>query len=216
MTQTGDPPNPPDPQQAPGPAYTPPPAYPPSQGGYPGYPAAVGYAEQRRGTPGMLIAVGVILLVLAVLALLWALLFVLYGALLGSVTNVIQSNPGQFNLNVTDVNGLMDSIRPILIGMAVFTLLVAIGHGAAGIGVLGRRGWARITGLVLGGLGLALNVIGLAVVLIGLADARPLTQNGLTIDPLPSLIVAIAVLGTFAVAYGFVVFALARRGADFR
>jgi len=110
----------------------------------------------------------------------------------------------------------MDSIRPILIGMAVFTLVVAIGHGAAGIGVLGGRGWARITGLVLGGLGLALNLIGLVVVLIGLADAHPITQNGITVDPLPSLIVTVVVLGAFAIAYGFVVFALARRGADFR
>jgi hypothetical protein len=224
MTQSGDPRNPSDPEQPPDAGYTPPTDTPASTGysqtpGYPpapAYPAAPGYGAAPQGTPGTLIAVGVILLVFAVLALLWALLFFLYGALLGSFTGVVQNNPGQFNFSAADMSSLVDSMRPILIGLAVFALLVALAHAAAGIGVLGRRGWARLTGLVLGGLGLAINLLIVAVTLIGLPSARQVTQNGITIDTRSSLIIAIVIFGVFAVTYGFVVFALARRGADFR
>jgi hypothetical protein len=210
MIQPGDQPNPPTPDSASTRGYAPPPGYPPT------YPPAPGYAAAPRpGTPGSLIAAGVVLLVLAVLALLWTILFGLYGAMIGSVTSVIQNNPGRFNLNVSDVSGLMDSLRPVLIGLAVVALLVALGHAAAGIGVIGRRGWARITGLVLGGLGLAVNLLALVVILIGFGSARSVTDNGITVDPVPGLITGTVIFAAFALAYGFVVMTLARRGADF-
>ncbi|MDP9271633.1 MAG: hypothetical protein M3P14_11805 [Chloroflexota bacterium] len=211
MIQPGDQPNAPTPDSASRSGYTPPPGYPPT------YPPATGYpgAPRRPGTPGSLIAAGVVLLVLAVLALLWAILFGLYGAMIGSVTSVIQNNPERFNLNVSDVSGLMDSLRPVLIGLAVVAVLVALGHAAAGIGVIGRRGWARITGLVLGGLGLAVNLLALVVILIGFGSARPVTNNGITVDPVPTLITGTVIVAAFALAYGFVVMTLARRGADF-
>lgn len=186
----------------------PPPVYPPP--GYPPYASA-----PRPGTPGMLIATGVVLLVLAVLALLWCLLFIVYGALLGSIGSTIQNNPGDFTFNVGDTRAVLDAMGPVLVGLGVFALLVALAHGAAGIGVIGRRSWARIAGLVLGGLGLTLNLLGLALSVIGLASARPVTQNGITFDPAPSFLVGVVVLLVFAAAYGFVVVALARRGADF-
>ena len=191
----------------PSPAY-PSPAYPP---GYPPY----AVAAPRPGTPGILIATGVVLLVLAVLALLWCLLFVVYGALIGSIGSTIDNPADNFSFSVGDTRAVLDAIGPVLIGLGVFALLVALAHAAAGIGVIRRRGWARIAGLVLGGLGLTLNLLGLALALIGLGSARPLTENGITVDPLPSLVAGIVVLLAFTLAYGFVVVALARRGADF-
>src|ERR1700675_3900148 len=120
MIQPGDQPNPPPPDSSSTPGYTPPPGYPPTYLPATGHPAA----PSRPGTPGSLIAAGVVLLVLAVLALLWAILFGLYGAMIGSGTSVIQNNPERFNLNVSDVSGLMESLRPVLIGLAVVALLV--------------------------------------------------------------------------------------------
>jgi hypothetical protein len=198
------------------PAPAPAPGYPPGAG----YPPAPAYGSPipRPGTPGILIAAGVVLLVLAVLLLLWCVLFVIEGAMLGSIGNSIQNNPDAFNFNSfnsVDVRDLMDTMRPVFIGFAGVALLVALAHGAAGIGVIGRRGWARITGFVLGGLGLALNLLGLILTLIGARSARPITSNGVTIDPLPTLLGGVIVFGVFALAYGFVVLALARRGADF-
>lgn len=178
---------------------------------YPPYP----YPTPRPGTPGLLIATGVVLLVLAVLAFLWCLLFFVYGALVGSIGSTIENTTTSFTFSVGDTRAMVDAMGPVLVGLGVFALIVALAHGAAGIGVIGRRGWARITGLVLGGLGLVLNLLGLAVGLIGLASARPVIENGLTFDPAPSIVVGIAVLVVFAAAYGFVVVALARRGADF-
>ena len=191
-----------------------PPAYPPPGYAPPAY-QPYAYAAPRRGTPGMLIATGVVLLVLAVLALLWALLFALYGALIGSIGSAIESNPGAFDFSTGDFQGMFDAMRPVLFGLAAFALLVALAHGAAGIGVIGRRAWARITGLVLGGLGLALNVLGIVVTLLGFGSAEPVIRNGITVDPVPSLVLVVVVLTVFAAAYGFVVVALARRGADF-
>ena len=122
------------------------------------------------------------LLVLAVLAFLWCLLFVVYGALIGSIGSTIENNATSFTFSVGDTRAMLDAMGPVLIGLGVFALLVAIAHGAAGIGVIGRRGWARITGLVLGGLGLTLNLLGLALSVIGLAGARPVTENDITFD----------------------------------
>jgi hypothetical protein len=211
MTQPIDPGTtpPPEPTQA---AYTPPPVPAPQAYGYP--PGAYSPAA-RPGTPGVIIATGVVLLVLAVLALLWALLFAVYGVLLGSIGSAIQTNTNTFPLSDGNLQDVLDTMRPVIIAIAVFALLVSLAHGAAGIGVIGRRGWARIAGLVLGGLGLALNLLGAVVALIGLGDAHIVTQNGLTYDPAAAALVGVVICVAFAVAYGFVVLTLARRGADF-
>ena len=50
----------------------------------------------RPNTPGVVIASGVILLALAVLALLWTALFFVYGALVTSISSMVQSNPDEF------------------------------------------------------------------------------------------------------------------------
>ena len=87
---------------------------------------------------------------------------------------------------------------------------------AAGIGVLGRRGWARITGLVLASLGLAGKLIGLILVLVGAGTTRrELLQNGVVVDPVPSLIFGAIIFVSFGAAYFFVLITLARRGRVF-
>src|SRR5437016_6759740 len=150
----------------------------------------------RPNTPGVVIASGVILLALAVLALLWTALFFVYGALVTSISSMVQSNPGEFGS--INFGPMAEAMRPILYAVAFVFFCIAAAHLAAGIGVLGRRSWARITGLVLAVLGLAGNVIGLILVLVGAATTRrELLQIGVLVDRVASVIVGAIVLVSF-------------------
>jgi len=170
-------------------------------------------AVVRAHTPGVVIASGVILLALAVLALLWTVLFFVYGALITSISSMVQSNPDVFGSPDTIS---LEALRPVFYALAFVVFCIAVAHLAAGIGVLGRRGWARITGLVLAGLGLAGNLIGLILVLVGAGTTRrELLQNGVVVDPVPGLIFGAVIFVTFGTAYFFVLITLARRGRVF-
>ena len=95
-------------------------------------------------------------------------------------------------------------------------VVIAAAHLAAGIGVLGRRSWARITGLVLAVLGLAANLIGLISVLVGAGATRQqLLRNGVVLDPIPGIVFGAVIFVSFGAAYFFVLITLARRGRDF-
>jgi len=167
----------------------------------------------RPHTPGVVIAAGVILLALAVLALLWTVLFFVYGALITSISSMVQSNPDLFG----SPNSIsLEALRPVFYALAFVIFCIAVAHLAAGIGVLGRRSWARITGLVLASLGLAGNLIGLILVLVGAGTTRrELLQNGVVVDPVPSLIFGAIIFVSFGAAYFFVLITLARRGRVF-
>jgi hypothetical protein len=185
----------------------------PAAGGEPvAYQAAP--AVVRSTTPGVVIASGVILLALAVLALLWTALFFVYGALITSISSAVQSNPDQFGS--IQFGPMAEAMRPVLYAIAFVVFCLAVTHLAAGIGVLGRRGWARITGLVLAVLGLAANLIGLISVLVSAGTTRQqLLRNGVVVDPVPGLVLGAAIFITFGAAYFFVLITLARRGRDF-
>jgi len=167
----------------------------------------------RPHTPGVVIASGVILLALAVLALLWTVLFFVYGALITSISSIVQSNPEQFGSPGTIS---IEALRPVFYALAFVIFCIAVAHLAAGIGVLGRRAWARITGLVLAVLGLAGNLIGLILVLVGAGTTRrDLLQNGVVVDPVPGFIFGAVIFVSFGAAYFFVLITLARRGRVF-
>ncbi len=168
----------------------------------------------RPNTPGVVIAAGVILLALAVLALLWTALFFVYGALINSISSVVQSNPDEFGS--INFGPMAEAMRPVLYGVAFIFFCIAAAHLAAGIGVLGRRSWARITGLVLAVLGLAANLIGLISVLVGAGATRQqLLRNGVVLDPIPGIVFGAVIFVSFGAAYFFVLITLARRGRDF-
>ena len=168
----------------------------------------------RPNTPGVVIASGVILLALAVLALLWTALFFVYGALVTSISSMVQSNPDEFgSINFAP---MAEAMRPVLYGVAFVFFCIAAAHLAAGIGVLGRRSWARITGLVLAVLGLGANLIGLISVLVSAGTTRQqLLRNGIVVDPIPGLVFGAVIFISFGAAYFFVLITLARRGRDF-
>ena len=168
----------------------------------------------RPHAPGVVIACGVILLVLAVLALLWTVLFFVYGALITSITSAVQSDPGQFGS--VQFGPVAEAMRPVIYGVAFVIFCLALAHFAAGIGVLGRRGWARITGLVLAVLGLGANLIGLVSILASAGSTRQqLLSSGVEVDPVPGIVLAAVVFLSFGAAYFFVLITLARRGRDF-
>ena len=170
-------------------------------------------AVTRPRAPGVVIACGVILLVLAVLALLWTVLFFVYGALITSITSAVQSDP---NFGSVQFGPMAEAMRPVLYGVAFVIFCLALAHFAAGIGVLGRRGWARITGLVLAVLGLGANLIGLISILASASSTRQqLLSNGVVVDPVPGIVFAIVIFISFGAAYFFVLITLARRGRDF-
>jgi hypothetical protein len=184
----------------------------PAAGGEPvTYQAAPAVA--RSGAPGVVVASGVILLVLAVLALLWTVLFV-YGALITSISSAVDSNPNEFGS--IQFGPMAEAMRPVLYAVAFIIFCLALAHLAAGIGVLGRRSWARITGLVLAVLGLAANLIGLISVLVSAGSTRQqLLRNGVSVDPVPGIVLGAVIFITFGAAYFFVLITLARRGRDF-
>jgi len=168
----------------------------------------------RPSTPGVVIASGVILLALAVLALLWTVLFFVYGALMTSISSVVQNNPNEFGS--VQFGPMAEAMRPVLNAIAFVGFCIAVAHLAAGIGVLGRRSWARITGLVLAVLGLAGNLIGLISVLVSAGAARrEIQQNGVGVDPVPGLVLGAVIFLSFGAAYFFVLITLARRGRVF-
>jgi hypothetical protein len=168
----------------------------------------------RPNTPGVVIASGVILLALAVLALLWTALFFVYGALITSISSVVQSNPAEFGS--INFGPMAEAMRPVLYAIAFVIFCLAAAHLAAGIGVLGRRSWARITGLVLAVLGLAASLIGLISVLVSAGTTRQqLLLNGVVLDPIPGIVLGAVIFVSFGAAYFFVLITLARRGRDF-
>lgn len=177
-------------------------------------PATPPAAMVRPHTPGVVIACGVMLLVLAVLALLWTVLFFVYGALITSITSAVQSDPQAFGS--VQFGSMAEAIRPVLYAVAFVIFVIAIAHLAAGIGVLGRRGWARITGLVLAVLGLGANLIGLISILASASSTRQqLLSNGVVVDPVPGIVLAAAIFISFGASYFFVLITLARRRRDF-
>ena len=86
-------------------------------------------------------------------------------------------------------------LRGLLVVLAVIIRLYGLGELAAGIGILAKRQWARILGLVLA------LIAGLLTTLALLGSARAEDARG---RPVCFLV--------FAIAYWFIVFALATGG----
>ena len=169
-------------------------------------------APTRRSPSGLVLSAAVLLFVLSALAFLWALLFAAYAVLVGSLASFAEDTGGTFGS--VDVPATIEAWRPFIVILAGVALIIAIAHGAAGIGVLRLRLWGRITGLVLGLLGVGINALLLLGTLASLGVGT-IVQNGVEIDPRSGVLLASVIFGTFAAVYLIVTVVLARGGQEF-
>jgi hypothetical protein len=176
-------------------------------------------APSASGASGAVVGAGVILLVIATLLLLFAIVVILAGAMMGQITDL----SGQSGLTEEQANALMTVGRPLIIAFGGVALGLGIAHLLSGIGVLRRRGWARILGLVMSLLGVLFWL--LVLVSSALAATQPipagyLQDSGLTVEEYRSIagagwIVGIAFAAIGLAANGYVVVVLIRRGREF-
>ena len=171
------------------------------------------------GASGGVVAAGVILLVIATLLGIFGILAILGGALIGQISNL----SGQTGLTQEQANALMTVGRTLIVVFGGVALAMGLAHLLSGIGVLRRRGWARILGLVMGVLGVLLWLLVLASSVLAATQPIPagyLQDSGLTIEEYRQIagagwIIGIAFAAIGLAAYTYVVVVLIRRGREF-
>ncbi|PZR63886.1 MAG: hypothetical protein DLM71_03300 [Chloroflexi bacterium] len=162
----------------------------------------------------MLIAIGVILLVLGVLSAIWGLLFLLSQAVMSGLSpnNPAFSTP---ELQGIDMRGMLGAMSAVMVVLAIIALGFAAAHIAAGIGVLRRRGWGRITGMVLAVLGILLDAVVVLSSLASLRQSSALAARSTMIDPTTTVVVVLVVIAVFLAAHVVIVVGLIRSGRHF-
>lgn len=207
--------------EAPTAPYTPVAAYAPAP-----MPAAV---APRRSA--WVTTTAVILLAIGALTGLFSLIMVLVGVVLGSAMGDLMSMSVQSGIagpgspdeaTIEAASGMMTGF---LVAFAVIGIIWAAAHVAAGIGILGGRGWARITGMVLSIIGLVFSVLGLVAMVasIGMTSAmledptlRDMYGSELTPEMMTSgLVVNVLLIAPFAIGYVIALVTLIRSGAYF-
>ncbi len=168
---------------------------------------------------GAVVGAGVILLVIATLLGIFGILAVFAGTIMGQITNL----SGQNGLTEEQANALMTVGRTFIFVFGGVALAIGLAHLVSGIGVLRRRGWARILGLVMSVLGVLLWL--LVLVSSALAGTQPipasvLQDSGLTLEEYRAItgtgwIVGMAFSAVGLVAYTYVMVVLIRRGREF-
>ena len=179
-------------------------------------------AAPQPGVPGSVTAAAVILFVMAALIGLLAAVLLLTSSMMSGFPGDWMLGPGFESVSDPTSDAFMDATAGFLIVFAVIMLGVAVGHVLAGIGVLRRRGWARIVGLVLSALALLLLLLGIAGSLIALAEPIPygvvppgFTEESMRQDAIFGAIFGLVTSGAFLLGYLYVVIVLARRGDVF-
>jgi len=165
------------------------------------------------------VGAGVILLVIATLLGIFGILAIFAGAIMGQITNL----SGQSGLTEEQANALMTVGRTVIIAFGGVALGLGLAHLLSGIGVLRRRGWARILGLVMSVLGVLFWVLVLASSALAATQPIPagyLQDSGLTVEEYRSIagagwIVGMALAAIGLAANGYVVVVLIRRGREF-
>jgi len=173
----------------------------------------------QRGASGAVVGAGVILLVIATLLGIFAIIFFFAGLIIGQMPNFTEET----GLTPEEAEAAMAFGRTFAIAFGGVALAFAVAHLLSGIGVLRRRGWARILGLVLSVLGVLLWLLVLASTIIAATQAIPagyLDNSGMTLEEYRSVervgtIFAIAFTAIGLGAYTFVLIVLVRRGREF-
>jgi hypothetical protein len=176
-------------------------------------------ASGAGGASGGVVAAGVILLVIATLLGIFGILAILGGAMIGQISNL----SGQTGLTEEQVNALMTVGRTFILVLGGVAVAMSLAHLLSGIGVLRRRGWARILGLVMSVLGVLVWL--LVLVSSALAAVQPipagyLQDSGLTVEEYRSIagagwIIGIAFAAIGLAAYTYVLVVVIRRGRAF-
>ena len=172
------------------------------------------------GPSGTVIAAGVILLVIAALAGLLGILALLGGAIMGQVSTLPSGDSG---LTQEQFDAVMSMGRTFVLVFGGVALAIGLAHLMSGIGVLRRRSWARILGLVMSVLGVllwALILVGTLVASGQPVSAAYLADRGLTLEEYQAIartswIVGVSLSGIALAAYTFVVVVLIRQGREF-
>ena len=176
-------------------------------------------AVPQGGASGAVVGAGVILLVIATLLAIFAIFAVFIGLIMGEMPNF----SGDTGLTPEETEAFMNFGRTFVIVFGAVAVAFAVAHLVSGLGVLRRRGWARIVGLVLSVLGVLVWLLILASVAIAATQPIPagyLENSGLTLEEYRSVERVGTIFGiVFAAiglsAYTFVLVVLARRGSEF-
>lgn len=128
-----------EPTQAPPSESAPPPVAPPPMAPPPAPMPAMPAMAVR---PGMVTAAGIVMIVIGALITLFGLLSMLVGGILGGAASGIDFQAPGFG-------GFAGAAAGALIVFALILLAIGILDIVAGANVMGGRGWARITGIVL-------------------------------------------------------------------
>ena len=138
--------------------------------------ALSGSTPTARPLPGSVTAAAVILLIYGVLGSLATLLMLLTVVLFAQLPNMMPSDyfsRGYPGFNEESFGAMMTMGVVFMVAFAVVGALLAAAHVAAGIGVLKRRGWARILGLVVSGLAVVVLILWLAGSVISMSMPFP-------------------------------------------
>jgi hypothetical protein len=187
-------------------------------------PAPVWDAQARPvviegGASGAVVGVGVILLVISTLVGIFSLFAVFAGAIMGEMSGIYRDS----GLTEEQVRMAMGLGRVVILAVGGIGLALAVAHLVSGIGVLRRRGWARILGLVLSVLGVViwgLALVGSVVAAVQPIPAGYLESSGLTIEEYRSFarigtVVGLVITAIALSAYLFILIVLVRRGREF-
>jgi hypothetical protein len=187
------------------PQQTPPPSPPPQSGWaqYQPQPATGWPAE--RGTPGSVIFVGILFILLSLLVGFIGAALLFAGAFLDQMPNLGMPITDPETGEVIDAEVALEMVQGVAVGIGAAILFVALGHLASGIGMLMRKGWARVLGIILAVIG----VLIWGLLLLGSLAAMAQPDTG-------EVIGAVVVTAVVAVIYLLSFIVLVRRGDAFR
>ena len=171
------------------------------------------------GASGAVVGAGVILLVISALVGIFSLFALFAGAIMGEMSGIYRDS----GLTDEQVRIAMGLGRVVILAVGGVGLALAVAHLLSGIGVLRRRGWARILGLVLSVLGVViwgLALVGSTVAAVQPIPAGYLESSGLTIEEYRSFarigtVVGLVITTVALAAYLFILLVLVRRGREF-
>jgi hypothetical protein len=171
------------------------------------------------GASGAVVGAGVTLLVISALVGIFSLFALFAGAIMGQMSGLYRDS----GLTEEQTRLALGLGRIVVLAIGGIGLALAVAHLVSGIGVLRRRGWARILGLVLSVLGVViwgLALVGSVVTAVQPIPAGYLESSGLTIEEYRSFarigtVVGVVITAVALAGYLFILVVLARRGREF-
>jgi len=191
--------------------------------GYETQPTWQAIAPPTPRRSGWVTTAAVLLLAIGALSALFSLIFLIMGLAFGSAwTDLMSGQPGMpADVNLDALSGMMTGF---MVAFGAIGLVWAAAHVATGVGVLGGRGWARITGLVLSLIGLAFSLLGLVGTFASIGAASAMmdgpdfrAEYGYSPEELmgATILTGLLFIVPFVLSYLIVLVALIRNGAFF-